>query len=192
MGKNWLEDSIITEFEALSEILRATQQQPCNPRVHFNNSVSNVMNAMLFGRRFELQDPNFTRLTSALAVNVNAISVDQLMLNWPFLMWFPNPMRAIVLQARSNRIRMINFIRELVANVSGTGETEKFRVAQREGQAANDLDSYVRAFQRQQEIEAKETVDEPIFNGKANRRYFEIPPCVLTFILKSTQKDGSF
>ncbi|OQV17436.1 putative Cytochrome P450 2H2 [Hypsibius exemplaris] len=90
MGKNWLEDTIIAEVESLCQVLRDTKEAPFNPKVHLTNSVSNVICALIFGKRFELTDPKFSRLTGLITENVATIKLDFVASTLPFLLWFPN------------------------------------------------------------------------------------------------------
>ena len=73
MGKNWLEDTIIAEVEGICQAIRDTKQRPFNPKTQLTNSVSNVICALIFGKRFELSDPKFSRLTSLINENIAAI-----------------------------------------------------------------------------------------------------------------------
>jgi cytochrome P450 len=90
MGKNWMEDTIISEVEGLCQTLKETKQEPFNPKVQLTNSVSNVICALIFGQRFSLSDPKFSRLTSLIAENIESATVDSLAMTFPFLLWFPN------------------------------------------------------------------------------------------------------
>ncbi|OQV12855.1 Cytochrome P450 2J5 [Hypsibius exemplaris] len=154
MGKNWLEDTILTEVEELCQILRDTKQTPFNPKVKLTNSVSNVICALIFGRRFELNDPKFSRLTGLIAENVSGASVEGLAKTLPFLMWFPNRIRNLIYRARLNRDSLVEFMQEMIAEEANKKDHD-----------SGDVQDYLRAYQREKETGAK-TADKETFDDK--------------------------
>ncbi|OWA50098.1 hypothetical protein BV898_14624 [Hypsibius exemplaris] len=86
MGKNWLEETIIAEVESICQVLRDAKGKPFNPQVQLTNSVSNVICALIFGKKFALTDDHFSRLTTLISDNVRAGSVDFIVQSLPFLM----------------------------------------------------------------------------------------------------------
>jgi cytochrome P450 family 2 subfamily K len=153
MGKNWLEDTIITEVEGLCKILTNTNRKPFNPKVHLTNSVSNVICALIFGQRFSLTDPTFSRLTSLIAENLESSSADTLAQALPFLLWFPNTIRSRVLRGRRNLVSLAAFLKERV--------DEHAAVADRR----TDVRDYLDAYQDERESGSKTAVKEK-FDGK--------------------------
>ncbi|OQV12856.1 Cytochrome P450 18a1 [Hypsibius exemplaris] len=142
MGKNWLEDTIIAEVEALCQVLRETQRKPFNPKVKLTNSVSNVICALIFGQRFELDDPRFTRLTAMIAEDIASSSEEVLVKTLPFLMRFPNGRRSMIIRGRRNRESLIAFMREMIAGAEGSKDHY-------------DVQDYLHAYQRERETGAK-------------------------------------
>uniref|UniRef100_A0A8D2L2R8 Uncharacterized protein n=1 Tax=Varanus komodoensis TaxID=61221 RepID=A0A8D2L2R8_VARKO len=62
MGKKSLEERIQEEAQHLVEALRARKGQPCNPATLFSGATSNVISHILFGERFDYQDPELLRI----------------------------------------------------------------------------------------------------------------------------------
>ena len=151
MGKNWLEDMILGEVEAVCQVLRNTNRAPFNAQAYLTNSVANVICALSFGQRFELTDPRFTRLTSMLAVTVaNTVRADSVAAAFPFLTWFPNKFRETLLRLRGNIRAIAGFLGEHVRDHATLAAKDS-----KEG-----LDDYVYSYQKE-----SETVSNNSFNG---------------------------
>ncbi|OWA52867.1 hypothetical protein BV898_17309 [Hypsibius exemplaris] len=101
-GKYWLEETIIVEVDGICELLQNTNGNSFNPKVQLTDSVSNVICALMFGKRFELTDPKFSRLTNLIGQNVSIIKLDSVVTTAPFLLWFPNMIRKQIFTARRN------------------------------------------------------------------------------------------
>ena len=114
MGKNWLEEIIIAEVEGLCERLRNFQGKPVNPKLHLTNSVSNVICALIFGKRFDLDDSVFSRLTHGLTKQFEDFATEKLAASLKFLMWFSNPVRRAVRRARVNLQAQEVFVKDKI------------------------------------------------------------------------------
>ncbi|OQV22533.1 Cytochrome P450 18a1 [Hypsibius exemplaris] len=139
MGKNWLEDVIIGEVESMCAIFRAQKGAPINPSVLVTNTISNVICAMIFGKRFELTDPKFSRITSLISANLAVHKLDFLAQTFPFLMWFPNYVSKKIAMARQNvkdlRAFMSEMIREHDASPDPNAECPDYLFAYRRERA---------------------------------------------------------
>ncbi|XP_072014455.1 cytochrome P450 2J3-like [Amphiura filiformis] len=62
VGKRSFEDQIATEIAYLMKEIESTQGQPFEPTRLLCNAVSNVICAVVFGKRFEYDDPEFKHL----------------------------------------------------------------------------------------------------------------------------------
>ena len=145
MGKNWLEDTVIVEVEDLCRVLADTNQAPFDPKPQLTNSVSNIICALIFGKRFDLEDQHFSRLTQLLSENVAALRWDFFAINFPFLMWFPNPIRTHVLQAREDLKSLVEFLQERVkdhdlASDNGTDTPDYLFAYRRESNNCSNLE----------------------------------------------------
>ena len=139
MGKNWLEDTVIAEVEDLCRVLADTSQAPFDPKPQLTNSVSNIICALIFGTRFDLADTYFSRLTQLLSENVAALRWDFFAINFPFLMWFPNPIRTHVLRAREDLRSLVEFLQERVKDHDLASDSGR------------DTPDYLFAYQRESE-----------------------------------------
>ncbi|OQV23040.1 Cytochrome P450 2U1 [Hypsibius exemplaris] len=124
MGKNWMEDAIVYEVEEICRFLKQTNQKPTNPKVQLTNSISNVICALIFGRRFSLTDPKFSRLTSLIVESLEGFGWDSAAQAFPILLWFPNPVRRRILKARANIRTMTAFFQEQVDDHAGVDKQE--------------------------------------------------------------------
>ncbi|KAL7991104.1 hypothetical protein Chor_014534 [Crotalus horridus] len=66
MGKSSLQYQIQEEAEKLVEEFRKSEGKPMNPYLALNLAVSNVICALVFGRRFSTEDETFHRLLEAI------------------------------------------------------------------------------------------------------------------------------
>ena len=157
MGKNWLEEAIITEVDILCRWLKETNQRPVNPKVQLTNSISNVICALIFGQRFALTDPKFSRVTSLISESLDGFSVDAIARTFPFLMYFPNPLRARIYKARQ-------CIRTLTGYFKDRVDEHDAAVAEGKQQGVED---YLFAYQAARDKEKDTKSDSRnLFNGK--------------------------
>ena len=152
MGKNWLEDTIIGEVDGLCDLLRGTNGKPFNPKVQLTNSVSNVICALIFGRRFDISDPLFSRLTHTITENIQILAIDTMAATFPFLMWFPNPVRSAIVQGRRNISTLANYMKEKI---------EEHKTMDKQ----SDVQDYLFAYQTEKETGTK-TPAKDSFDGE--------------------------
>ncbi|KAM4642716.1 cytochrome P450 2A6-like [Discoglossus pictus] len=62
MGKRSIEERIQEEAQCLVEEFRKTNGVPFNPTFHFSQVSSNIICSLIFGDRYEYNDPDFSRL----------------------------------------------------------------------------------------------------------------------------------
>ncbi|OWA52565.1 Cytochrome P450 2B19 [Hypsibius exemplaris] len=132
MGKNWLEDSILVEVEGLLQTLRETRGLPFNPQASLM-CVANLICTMVFGKRFELDDPRFSWLISKLGDQMKAGPATSMLQAMPFLMWFPNSIRTQVMSLRHDLKEIADFLAK---------EVEDHKV----NPARTDVPDYILAF----------------------------------------------
>ncbi|XP_058043374.1 cytochrome P450 2J5-like isoform X2 [Ahaetulla prasina] len=73
LGKKSIEHQIEDVAQSLVEIFRQTEGQPFDPSFSILNAISNVICALSFGHRFDLEDENFQKLVQALKIILNFI-----------------------------------------------------------------------------------------------------------------------
>ncbi|KAJ8335085.1 hypothetical protein SKAU_G00407240 [Synaphobranchus kaupii] len=66
MGRSTMEDRIIEEAQQLLEVFAQYQGKPFNPTININSAVSNIICMLVFGQRFQYDDPQFLRLQELL------------------------------------------------------------------------------------------------------------------------------
>ncbi|KAJ8273038.1 hypothetical protein GJAV_G00096680 [Gymnothorax javanicus] len=70
MGRNTIEDRIIEEAQRVLEVFAQYQGRPFNPTTRINSAVSNIICVLVFGHRFEYDDPQFLRLQQLASENI--------------------------------------------------------------------------------------------------------------------------
>ncbi|OQV17434.1 Cytochrome P450 18a1 [Hypsibius exemplaris] len=151
-GRFRLEETIIAEVEDLCRALRESDQEPVNPKVQIATGVANVTCALLFGKRFELDDPRFNRLTQMVAENIATFKLDFVAMHLPFLMWFPNFVRRKIVKAQENMRALLEFLREIIREHANTPSKQ------------TESPDYLYAYQREAEAEKKVAGIASVFN----------------------------
>ncbi|XP_041357198.1 cytochrome P450 2U1-like [Gigantopelta aegis] len=86
MGRNILQEKIQVEITALVTELTKTKGDAIDLRHIVCTSVSNVISSMVFGKRFEFDDPKFVQF---LKVSEESISIPIVIAFFPFLRFLP-------------------------------------------------------------------------------------------------------
>ncbi|XP_069502569.1 cytochrome P450 2W1 [Ambystoma mexicanum] len=73
MGKRTVEDSILDELHPLIKHFESHKGKPFNARIILNSAVSNVICSIIFGKRFDYEDPTFLTLINLLAENIKLL-----------------------------------------------------------------------------------------------------------------------
>ncbi|XP_004590596.2 cytochrome P450 2K6-like [Ochotona princeps] len=73
MGKRTIEDTIIGECQHLIQNFESYRGKPFEIKAVLNASVANIIVSVLFGKRFDYQDPQFLRLLTLIGENVKLI-----------------------------------------------------------------------------------------------------------------------
>ncbi|XP_078520317.1 cytochrome P450 2K1-like [Lissotriton helveticus] len=80
MGKKTIEDKILDELQALITHFESYKGNPFDTRIILNSAVSNVICSIIFGKRFEYEDPTFLTLIHLLSENIRLIGTSQVQL----------------------------------------------------------------------------------------------------------------
>ncbi|NXV72319.1 CP2K6 protein, partial [Atlantisia rogersi] len=70
MGKKAIEDRVVEEYGYLANTIEAQKGKPLELTLMMNAAVANVIVSILFGKRFDYEDPTFKRLVSLVNQNV--------------------------------------------------------------------------------------------------------------------------
>ncbi|OQV14913.1 Cytochrome P450 2U1 [Hypsibius exemplaris] len=89
MGKSWLEQSVLAEVSDLIALIDRSGAKPLNLRPHMTQSVSNMICALVFGKRFSLGDATFNKLCNNVGINLQLMSEVQPVRALPFLKYVP-------------------------------------------------------------------------------------------------------
>lgn len=89
MGKSWLENAILDEVLELVAVFKRYGGTTCNPRPHLTVAVSNVICALIFGKRFEHSDTRFLKLCSVFGENVRMLNTVTPVEFFPILKYIP-------------------------------------------------------------------------------------------------------
>ncbi|XP_069590375.1 cytochrome P450 2K1-like isoform X2 [Ranitomeya imitator] len=87
MGKKSMEARIQDELMPLIESFRSHNGKPFNTHIVINTAISNVICSIIFGKRFEYDDPEFEKLIKIVDENVNLVGSPKVLLYnyYPFL-----------------------------------------------------------------------------------------------------------
>ncbi|XP_005096749.2 vitamin D 25-hydroxylase [Aplysia californica] len=137
MGKNILADKIAEEVDVYVKELLKHKGQPTELRSITNMSVSNVICAIIFGRRYELDDKQFAKMMYIFNELVRRATSTSLFQFFPFIMFLPFDMAGV-----KDLITLFKESRDFTMNI----------VEERlEGFDPNVMDNFVAAYRRDME-----------------------------------------
>ena len=87
-GKRIMETRILMEVETIIQQIRLNQGKPFDPRETFESSIANVTLSILFGRRFDRNDPEFRQVLADVERAVRLISPEIDI--FPFIRFLPH------------------------------------------------------------------------------------------------------
>ncbi|KPP57392.1 cytochrome P450 2K1-like, partial [Scleropages formosus] len=79
MGRSTIEDRIVEEAQRLLDIFQQHQGKPFDPTVNINSAVSNIICHLVFGHRFEYDDPVFLQLQRRVNEVIQLIASPELL-----------------------------------------------------------------------------------------------------------------
>ncbi|KAJ8378425.1 hypothetical protein AAFF_G00242400 [Aldrovandia affinis] len=74
MGRSTIADRIEDEVQKVMEIFMQHQGRPFDPIINISSAVSNIICILVFGHRFEYDDPQFLRLLKLTTENVRLVT----------------------------------------------------------------------------------------------------------------------
>ncbi|KAG3289601.1 cytochrome P450 2K1-like [Ictidomys tridecemlineatus] len=110
MGKQIIEDIIIEECQHLIKNFEAHRGNPFEITTVMNASVANIIVSVLFGKRFEYQDPQFLRLLTLIGENVKLVGSPRIVIfnMFPVLGFLLRSHKTVL----KNRDELFSFIRK--------------------------------------------------------------------------------
>ncbi|XP_069591527.1 cytochrome P450 2K6-like [Ranitomeya imitator] len=149
MGKKSVEARIQDELMPLIESFKSQNGKPFNTHMLINSAVSNVICSIIFGKRFDYDDPTFQKLISLLDESVKLVGTPKVMLYnyYPFL--------GSLLGLHKKVQQIIQDLRNFISQCS---------MNRRLDLDANDVTGYIDAYLLKQEQESSKA--ETYFNEK--------------------------
>ncbi|XP_072028886.1 cytochrome P450 2J4-like [Amphiura filiformis] len=120
VGKRSFEDQIATETEYLMKEITLTQGKPFDPTHILSNAVSNIICSVVFGKRFEYNDPEFKHLLHSFEEIMNHNVFNLFLALAPKLTRY---MTTIPFMPKGSFPSIISFRRQLQAIVNTHRET---------------------------------------------------------------------
>ncbi|KAL3889199.1 hypothetical protein ACJMK2_001547 [Sinanodonta woodiana] len=111
-GKNSLEGKIHTEVTILLSKIAKQQNNPFQLLHLVQTSVSNVINAMLFGDHFKHDDPKFKKVMTLLEETFKFIGAQNIVVFFPFLRYLPGDMFHV-----KKTMRNVNYIEGFIGDL---------------------------------------------------------------------------
>ncbi|XP_031202898.1 cytochrome P450 2K6-like [Mastomys coucha] len=109
MGKRIIEDIIVAECQNLIQSFESHKGKPFEIKKVLNASVANVIVSVLFGKRFDYQDPQFLRLLTLIGENTKLVGNSSIVLfnMFPILGFLLRSYKKVL----KNRDELFSFIR---------------------------------------------------------------------------------
>ncbi|XP_053550730.1 cytochrome P450 2K1-like [Bombina bombina] len=138
MGKKTVESRIQDELKPLLKNFKSHNGKPFDPKIILNSAVSNVICSIIFGKRFEYDDPTFLTLIQVMSENAKLLGTPKLLL-YNFY-----PVLGSIFGADKRVIRNVDLLKSLLM---------KYIEEHREEFNANNITGYIDAFLLKQEQE---------------------------------------
>ncbi len=114
VGKSRFEDQIAREAEQLVQEMHKFKQKSFNPTKLFSMSVSTIIASVVFGKRYEYDDPEYQKIIASIGRNMELIGAGAAMQFLPitkYLGFLPS-MR----EMQTNITLMVNFTKNIIKN----------------------------------------------------------------------------
>ncbi|XP_077130957.1 cytochrome P450 2K1-like [Ranitomeya variabilis] len=149
MGKKSLENRIQDELIPLIESFKSHNGKPFNTHMLTNSAVSNIICSIIFGKRFEYDDPTFQKLINMLDESTKLVATPKVMLYnyYPFL--------GSLLGLHKKVQQNIQDVKSFISNFSKNRRLDF---------DANDITGYIDAYLKKQEQDSTKT--ETYFNDE--------------------------
>ncbi|KAM8960427.1 cytochrome P450 2K1-like [Pelodytes ibericus] len=139
MGKKTVECRIQDELCPLLQYFQSRNGKPFNVKIILNSAVSNVICSIIFGKRFEYEDPTFLTLIKVLSQNAKLIGTP------PLLLYNFYPVLGTLLGAHRQVIRNVDLLNHLLL---------KYVSQHRVEYNASNISGFIDAFLMKQEQES--------------------------------------
>ncbi|XP_061668845.1 cytochrome P450 2K1-like isoform X2 [Syngnathoides biaculeatus] len=145
MGKKACEDKIIEECQHLLEVFRNFRGEAFDNNQPINYAVSNIICSLVFGSRFQYDDPAFTAMVQRSSRSVQIVGGPSVQLYnmFPWLgKWFSSAreeLRSLGLANRKQATELIQHLKETLNPESSRGFVDAFLIRQRRQEESGDV-----------------------------------------------------
>lgn len=147
MGKKASEEKIIEESQCLMELIKEKNGKAFDPAEPVNNAVSNIICSIVYGNRFEYDDPvfKFTVQTATLISKLVGSARLQLYNNFPKLFSWIRVRMEVMENMAANKKHMTELIKGLQDTLDPQmcrGVVDSFLARKMQLEASGNMDSY--------------------------------------------------
>ncbi|XP_051744172.1 cytochrome P450 2K1-like isoform X7 [Ctenopharyngodon idella] len=147
MGKKLSEEKIVDETHYLREVFEKFQGNPFDTTQPVNYAVSNIISAIVYGKRFEYEDPKFQDMVNKANKNIRIIgsAMIQIYNMCPVLGPWMKTWRLLMENMKSNRKEMqklVNVLRETLNPLDCRGFIDSFLIRKQRIQESGEKDSH--------------------------------------------------
>ncbi|XP_055350164.1 cytochrome P450 2C3-like [Paramacrobiotus metropolitanus] len=151
MGKSWLQEQILDETNRLIEALAATNEQPIDPHHLVITTISNLICATSFGKRYNYDDADFRALLRNEHQYEQQLSQMSILDLFPILRFVP-PFREVF----ERRMKVIQIRREHMQRVINDARSS----GNKDGQRLDYVNLFMEEKKRQRDEGADTTFDD--------------------------------
>ncbi|XP_028670436.2 cytochrome P450 2K1-like [Erpetoichthys calabaricus] len=114
MGKRILEEKILEEIGHLTQVFQEQNGKPFEARQDISVAVSNIICSIVYGKRFEYNDPNFVKMIKRAAENTKIVGTPGIQIYncFPFLGPLISSRAKAMENMEQNKAEILSFARE--------------------------------------------------------------------------------
>ncbi|KAK2916848.1 hypothetical protein Q8A67_001222 [Cirrhinus molitorella] len=147
MGKKLSEEKIVDETRYLREVFEKFQGNPFNTLEPVNYAVSNIISAIVYGKRFEYEDPVFQGMVERANQNIRMIgsAMIQVYNMYPFLGPWMKTWRKLMENMESNKREikgLVKVLQETLNPLDSRGLIDSFLIQKESIQESGEKDSH--------------------------------------------------
>ncbi|KAM9704258.1 uncharacterized protein ACNS7B_002646 [Menidia menidia] len=147
MGKKACEDKILEECQHLLEVFKRFKRKPFETTMHLNCAVSNIICSMVYGNRFEYDDPEFTSLVDRTnrSIQLTGSASLEVYSAFPLLSAWFGPSKEylnLVTTTRKQNSVLLNKLRETLNPQMCRGFVDAYLVRQQQLEESGATDSH--------------------------------------------------
>ncbi|XP_077408817.1 cytochrome P450 2K4-like isoform X2 [Vanacampus margaritifer] len=148
MGKKACEDKIVEECQHLLEVFKNFRGEAFDTQQALNYAVSNIICSLVFGSRFQYDDPAFTGMVQRTSRNIQIVGGPSLQLYnmFPWIgKWFSSEREELRIQGTANRkqaTELIQGLKETLNPQSSRGFVDAFLIRQQQQEDNGNVGHY--------------------------------------------------